>query len=123
MSRFYRFVYAVGFTPWEWDAENVGPQLRSLLTREEADREPPYGSALDLGCGTGHWSVELAQRVWDVTGIDVVPRQCREHDAGLRNRASRHASIKADCQRRCTASIRGGTAWCAWMRHPAEHQA
>jgi SAM-dependent methyltransferase len=74
MSRFYRFAYAVGVKPWEQDAENVAPQLRSLLTREEADREPPYGSALDLGCGTGRWSVELAQRGWDVTGIDLVPK-------------------------------------------------
>jgi len=74
MSRFYRLVYAVGFKPWEQDAENVAPQLRSLLTREEADRDPPYGSALDLGCGTGRWSVELAQRGWDVTGIDLIPK-------------------------------------------------
>ena len=76
MNRFYRFAYAVGFTPWEQDAENVAPQLRSLFTREEADRDAPYGSALDLGCGTGRWSVELAQRGWEVTGIDLIPRQC-----------------------------------------------
>lgn len=74
MSRFYRFAYAIGFTPWEQDAESVAPQLRSLLTREEADRDPPYGSALDLGCGSGRWSVELAQRGWDVTGIDLIPK-------------------------------------------------
>ena len=91
MSRFYRFAYAVGFTPWEQDVESVAPQLRSLLTREEADRDPPYGSALDLGCGTGRWSVELAQRGWDVTGIDLIPkavlgaRRCAE-EAGVEAR-------------------------------------
>lgn len=74
MSRFYRFVYAVGFRPWEQDAENVAPQLRSLVAREEADRDAPYGSVLDLGCGTGRWSVELAQRGWEVTGIDLIPK-------------------------------------------------
>jgi SAM-dependent methyltransferase len=84
MSRFYRFVYAVGFRPWEQDAENVAPQLRSLLAREEAGREPPYGSVLDLGCGTGRWSVELAQRGWEVTGIDLIPKAVM----GARRRAA-----------------------------------
>jgi SAM-dependent methyltransferase len=83
MSRFYRFAYAVGFKPWEQDAENVAPQLRSLLTREEADRERPYGAALDLGCGTGRWSVELSRRGWDVTGVELIPKAVR----GARRRA------------------------------------
>lgn len=74
LAYWYRFLYAVGFTPWEQDTETVAPQLRTLLAREEADRDPPYGSALDLGCGTGRWSVELAQRGWDVTGIDLTPK-------------------------------------------------
>jgi SAM-dependent methyltransferase len=91
VSRFYRFVYAVGFKPWEQDAENVAPQLRSLLSREEAERDPPYGSALDLGCGTGRWSVELAQRGWDVTGIDLIPKAVlgarrRAEEAGVGGR-------------------------------------
>ena len=90
MSRFYRFVYAVGFEPWEQDAENVAPQLRSLLAREEADREAPYGSALDLGCGTGRWSVELAERGWDVTGIDLIPKAVQ----GARRRAEQ-ADVEA----------------------------
>lgn len=29
---------------------------------------------LDLGCGSGHWAVDLAQRGWEVTGVDIVPR-------------------------------------------------
>lgn len=74
MSRWYRFMYRVGFTPWESDAESLAPQLGALLTLEEARREPPYGPALDLGCGTGRWSVELARRGWQVVGVDVVPK-------------------------------------------------
>ena len=37
----------------------------------------PYGSALDLGCGTGRWSVELARRGWHVVSVDVVPKAIR----------------------------------------------
>ena len=52
----------------------LAPQINTLLALVEAGREPPYGSALDLGCGTGRWSVELARRGWQVMGIDVVPK-------------------------------------------------
>lgn len=74
MSRWYRFLYRVGFTPWEQDSATVAPQFSTLLAAEEARREPPYGPALDLGCGTGRWSVELARRGWQVVGIDAVPK-------------------------------------------------
>jgi SAM-dependent methyltransferase len=73
MSRWYRFMYRVGFKPWEQDSPNARRQLAGLLTLEEASREAPYGRALDLGCGTGRWTVELARRGWQVVGVDVVP--------------------------------------------------
>jgi SAM-dependent methyltransferase len=74
MSRWYRFMYSIGFKPWEQDTASVGSQISALLALEEAGREAPYGPVLDLGCGTGRWSVELARRGWRVVGIDVVPK-------------------------------------------------
>lgn len=76
MSFFYRVLYRLGFTPWE-EAAKHGPMREmtaSLLDREQAGHEPPFGSALDLGCGGGLWSIELARRGWDVTGVDLVPK-------------------------------------------------
>ena len=55
----------------------IGEQAVALLEREERVREPPYGRTLDLGCGTGFWSVRLAQRGWEVTGVDIVPKAVR----------------------------------------------
>jgi cyclopropane fatty-acyl-phospholipid synthase-like methyltransferase len=34
----------------------------------------PAGRSLDLGCGTGTNTIYLAQKGWDATGIDFVPR-------------------------------------------------
>ncbi|MGD8374752.1 MAG: class I SAM-dependent methyltransferase [Acidobacteriota bacterium] len=78
MSFFYRFQYLIGLTPWErMPSLPIGDQAVSLLDQEESGREPPHGRALDLGCGTGFWSVGLAQRGWEVTGVDIVPKAVR----------------------------------------------
>lgn len=90
MSFAYRMLYGVGFTPWEQIADQLGATERicALFAREEAGREPPYGPALDLGCGSGIWAVRLAQRGWQVTGVDAVPKALRRardraHDADV----------------------------------------
>lgn len=78
MSLFYKFQYLVGLTPWErMPSLPAGEQALALFDQEESGREPPYGRALDLGCGTGFWSVRLAQRGWEVTGVDIVPKAVR----------------------------------------------
>jgi len=78
VSLFYKFQYLVGLTPWErMPSLPIGNQAKALLDREEDGRDPPYGRTLDLGCGSGFWSVRLAKRGWDVTGIDVVPKAVR----------------------------------------------
>jgi SAM-dependent methyltransferase len=78
MSLFYKITYWLGFTPWERMPNlPVAEQVSAMLDREENGRQPPYGSALDLGCGSGIWSVDLAARGWEVTGIDIVPKALR----------------------------------------------
>lgn len=78
MSLVYRILYAIGFTPWERMVDpRMAGQIIGLFAREEEGREPPYGKALDLGCGSGIWAVELARRGWQVTGVDFVPKALR----------------------------------------------
>jgi SAM-dependent methyltransferase len=45
-----------------------------VLDREEAERSRPLGRAIDLGCGRGLYTAELARRGWEAVGVDNVPR-------------------------------------------------
>lgn len=75
----YRLAYALGFHPWEDLAEHppFADKLMELVAREEDAYGPPYGRALDIGTGSAVWGIRLAQRGWEVTGIDVVEKALR----------------------------------------------
>jgi SAM-dependent methyltransferase len=68
-ARLYRF----GITPWERYATAAAASITALLDREETERSRPLGRALDLGCGRGQYTSELARRGWEAVGIDYVP--------------------------------------------------
>src|SRR5690348_16816228 len=68
----YQVAYRFGVTPWERAGRRAGQQLSRLLDREEADRDRPLGRALDVGCGRGRHTLELAERGWQATGVDAV---------------------------------------------------
>jgi SAM-dependent methyltransferase len=77
MSTAYALAYRWGFRPWERAAREGREQLDRLLDREQ-DAAPPFGRALDLGCGRGTHTAELARRGWTATGVDNIPRAVRE---------------------------------------------
>jgi SAM-dependent methyltransferase len=88
MSLWYKILYQVGITPWEEDATKgaAADQISALFDCEENDRQPPFGQVLDLGCGSGIWSIQLAARGWQVTGVDIVSKAI--HRARQRARAA-----------------------------------
>jgi cyclopropane fatty-acyl-phospholipid synthase-like methyltransferase len=73
----WKVLYLVGFTPWEQTGELGAAQIDRLLARED-DSGGPSKKALDIGCGRGGHSIELARRGWQVTGIDFVPRAIKQ---------------------------------------------
>jgi len=109
MSLFLKMVYGIGFTPWE-DMPNqpAGKQAAALLDREEDERETPYGRALDLGCGSGIWSVRLAERGWNVTGVDIVPKAVRRARQRARDAGVEVQFVESDITALQTAGVGSG---------------
>ena len=70
----YAFAYRLGFTPWEGYGDAAATSIKAVLDREEAERSRPLGRALDLGCGRGQYTPDLARRGWEVVGVDSVPQ-------------------------------------------------
>ena len=68
---------AGSFDPAAYDAWFQTPvgRLTDRLEHEavRALLPEPSGVALDLSCGTGNYALDLAERGWQVVGIDVDP--------------------------------------------------
>jgi len=73
-ARMYRF----GIAPWERYGTAAAASIATLLDREEIERSSPLGRALDLGCGRGQYTPELARRGWQALGIDNVAAAIEE---------------------------------------------
>lgn len=74
----YRLMYRVGFRPWEGYRDAAAASVDAMLDRAQAGRSVPLGRALDLGCGRGQYTPELAARGWEAIGVDVVPQAVAE---------------------------------------------
>ena len=106
----YRLAYAIGFHPWE-DAAADPPfvaKAAQMLDREGLGRRPPRGRALDLGTGSGIWGVELAQRGWEVTGVDLVERALRRARDRVRSAGVTMKLVRGDVTALSRAGIGDG---------------
>jgi SAM-dependent methyltransferase len=110
MSLFYKLSYAIGFTPWESAATHrpAAEQVAALFDREQSERTQPYGRALDLGCGTGHWAVDLALRGWQVIGIELVSSAVRKAHARAKDACVDVQFIHGDVTALRSAGIQPG---------------
>jgi SAM-dependent methyltransferase len=106
----YRFAYSVGFHPWEDAEKELGfvEKISELFAREEKDRAPPYGKALDLGCGSAVWGVQLARRGWQVTGIDNIDKALERARERVQNAGVDLRVVKGDVTALQNARIGAG---------------
>jgi len=82
----FELMYLLGRTPW--DSGSSPPELLAYL-----EGHPP-GRAVDLGCGTGTNAITLAQRGWQVLGIDIAALAL----ARARRKAT-HAGVQVELRR------------------------
>ncbi len=77
MNRSWNDDYASDFLPWDSGVPDA------MLIEVVAAGAAPIGRALDVGCGTGTNALWLAQRGYDVLGVDVAPRAIERASAKL----------------------------------------
>ena len=84
----YRLMHRLGLRPWERYAQAAAASIAAMLDREEAEQAHPLGRALDLGCGRGIYTPELARRGWQAVGVNYVPSAIEAARAADTNGAS-----------------------------------
>ena len=104
----WKFSYAIGFHPWEDTDQEFFQSLASLLEREEEDRAPPYGRALDIGTGSAIWGVALAKRGWEVTGVDLVEKALDRGRERVRATGVKMKLVQGDVTRLTEAEVGSG---------------
>lgn len=90
----FRLFYRVGFTPWE--GHQIAQGLRDLIEGTPDTPALPQASALDVGCGTGDCAIYLAQRGWQVTGVDYVAKPLEKARAKARTANVEVDFVRAD---------------------------
>lgn len=110
MNWFYSIAYRLGFAPWERAAVHppAARHIDALFAREEAGRKPPFGRVLDIGCGRGHWTLVLAGRGWEATGIDIVTTAVRAARVRARDAGMKVAFVAGDITTASEAGIGAG---------------
>jgi len=79
-----------------WDTGITPPELEAFIQSHHA------GRALDLGCGTGTNAIYMAQKGWEVTGVDFVGRAI--HSARIK---AQRAGVRVDFRREDVTRLRG----------------
>jgi SAM-dependent methyltransferase len=74
--------------PWDSDAASRTGLLAALRAFA------PGGRVLELACGTGHWTAELAEHASELTAVDASPEMLTLASARLQNKGIRF--IEAD---------------------------
>ncbi|WP_109474391.1 class I SAM-dependent methyltransferase [Ornithinimicrobium cavernae] len=87
MTNYHR-LYRFAVRPWERYRQIAEPSISAVLDREELPRTRPLGRALDLGCGRGLYTRELAKRGWHAVGIDYVPAAIQAARRGISHGAA-----------------------------------
>jgi ubiquinone/menaquinone biosynthesis C-methylase UbiE len=79
-----------------WDSGICPPEVMEYM-----ETHAP-GRAIDLGCGTGTNVVALAEKGWQVTGVDFVPRAIRTARKKIKK-----ANLQADIRQGDVTSLAG----------------
>jgi len=104
----WKFAYTIGFHPWEDTDQEFSKSLASLIDREEKDRQPPYGRALDIGTGSAIWGIELAKRGWEVTGVDLVEKALDRGRERVQSAGVEMQLVQGDVTRLSKAEVGSG---------------